>query len=355
MGERLSPIGFWSYARQDDEEKLGQLRVRLSRQLQQQYGRNQIKIFQDVAAIPPGAEWEAKILDALNTSTFFIPIITPNFLESEWCNKEFFVFREREKQLIKDHPELAGHRRIFPIYYVDIDGVKPHDPNLLVELRRLQWLDFQDLIYKDDGSEEVQRRLGDLARSLRQLLHLEVGAPSQEAPPIPPIPPPLPIPPPPKQSFWRRLTTPQKAGLAIGLGVLAIVISGRLSHMGSPKTPLAPPANVGTVATAPQAVDPRLAAAKLMVGTWRDRNSPDGCRGSEASQIQLAAKPAADGAPRLELSANHAIGVLNPDGSWSMDSGIWRYNEGVLELRAEGAPADKFDVLVNCATEGSKR
>lgn len=371
MGERLSPIGFWSYARQDDEEKLSQLRVRLSRQLQQQYGRNPIKIFQDVAAIPPGAEWEAKILDALNTSTFFIPIITPNFLESEWCNKEFFAFREREKQLVKDHPELTGHRRIFPIYYVDIEGVKPHDPALLGELRRLQWLDFQDLIYKDDGREEVQSRLGELARSLRQLLHLELrttesGQPSEpfpsenapaEAPPVlardePAVTPPPrsePLPEPPRNGWApsRRTWLPWTVGLVVAAVLVPIIITPLLT---TPKTE--PKPAVDKASAAPKADgDPRLAAAKLMVGRWSDSAGPAGCRGPDVVEITLAPN-APDGSPRLQLDKDR-IGTLNPDNSWLMDGGLWRYRNGRAETRAVDSPTDKFDPLIACPPKDS--
>src|ERR1700744_4178141 len=110
MGSKLSPIGFWSYARQDDVRQLNRLRQQLSFQVQQRYGREQVKIFQDVSAIPPGADWEAKIRNALDDSAFFIPIITPNFLESQWCDEEFFIFLEREKALAKEFPALAGQR-----------------------------------------------------------------------------------------------------------------------------------------------------------------------------------------------------------------------------------------------------
>jgi hypothetical protein len=185
--ERLSPIGFWSYARQDDEAsqgRLSSLRTVLSAELQQQYGRDPIKIFQDVAAIPPGAEWEQKIREALNDSTFFIPLITPNFVQSQWCSEEFFVFREREIQINETYPSLRNERRIFPIYYVNIDGVEAYDSKLIEELKRLQWLDFTRLRLKDHNQEAVREKVSELAGSLRRLLHARAveGALAQEVP-----------------------------------------------------------------------------------------------------------------------------------------------------------------------------
>ena len=176
MSENLSPIGFWSYARQDDEEKLSGLRSILQRQLQQKYGREPIRIFQDVAAIPPGADWNQKITEALHSSTFLIPIITPNFLESEWCNQEVFLFLEREQALAKEFPELAGSRRIYPIFYIDITDVEAFDARLLPELRKRQWTNFRDLIYKDDKHESVRLRLDQIAESIVKVLRVDQRA-----------------------------------------------------------------------------------------------------------------------------------------------------------------------------------
>ena len=100
--QRLKPIGFWSYARQDDEAsdgRLSQLRGQLARELQQVYGRQKIQLWQDVAAIPPGAEWDKAIDEAIAQSTFLIPIITPAFVESEFCCREVAKFFEREKEI----------------------------------------------------------------------------------------------------------------------------------------------------------------------------------------------------------------------------------------------------------------
>jgi hypothetical protein len=174
MSVKLSPIGFWSYARQDDERKLNLLRLQLAFQVQQRFGREAIKIFQDVAAIPPGDDWEAKIRDALDDSSFFIPIITPNFLESKWCDEEFFIFLDREQAIAKEFAPASGERRIFPILYVDIEDVSGYSDQLLPALKKAQWLDIRDLIYKDPEGEEVRARLGLLAKNICKLLRRDL-------------------------------------------------------------------------------------------------------------------------------------------------------------------------------------
>jgi hypothetical protein len=182
---RLPPIGFWSYARKDDEAsrgRLSSLRSLLMSELQQQYGRDPIRIFQDVGAIPPGAEWEARIRTALDDSTFYIPIISPNFVESPWCNREFMFFLERERRLNEAHPDLKGARRVFPISYIDIRDGDPCDERLLPELRRLQWLDFKPYRLKDYNVSPVPEQLELLARSICDLLQVKVDE-TKSAPP----------------------------------------------------------------------------------------------------------------------------------------------------------------------------
>jgi hypothetical protein len=117
----LKPIGFWTYSSTDDDHsrgRLSQLRALLAAELQQKIGRTlKVNIFQDVAAIPPGAEWEKQIRDALNASSFLIPIVTPALLQSEWCCQEITLFRQREETT------LRRNDLIFPLHYISIDDL----------------------------------------------------------------------------------------------------------------------------------------------------------------------------------------------------------------------------------------
>lgn len=138
----LKPTGFWSYATSDDVSsrgRLGQLRTLLADALQSNIGRPKVHVFQDVAAIPYGANWEKEITQALDQSSFLIPIITPGFLHSEWCCREVLRFRERQDALGRDD-------LIFPIHYLDVSAFATvrrdecHDPTVLDYLRTHQWV-----------------------------------------------------------------------------------------------------------------------------------------------------------------------------------------------------------------------
>lgn len=177
---RLQPIGFWSYSRQDDElskGKLSNLRALLMSEIQQQYGREPIQLFQDVSAIPHGAEWGYEIRKSLYNATFFIPIITPNFIQSEWCSAEVMIFLEREQDLCATYPELPRRSRIFPLQLIDITGVDAFNPDVLAALELRQSFDFRALRHRNLDDETVRHALADFATSIRRALQIKVRPP----------------------------------------------------------------------------------------------------------------------------------------------------------------------------------
>ena len=166
----LKPIGFWTYSSTDDEYsrgRLSQLRALLASELQQKIGRTlKVNIFQDVAAIPPGADWQRQIRDALDASFFLIPIVTPALLQSEWCCQEITLFRQREETT------LRRNDLIFPLHYMSIDHLnasRPEDccdPQVFTFLRSRQWIDFRTLRLKNPESEDVAHKLEAMANAI---------------------------------------------------------------------------------------------------------------------------------------------------------------------------------------------
>jgi TonB family protein len=184
---RLPPIGFWSYARQDDElsfGKLSTLRSLLIHELQQQYGREQIKLFQDASTIPHGSDWEKEIQKAINASVFFVPIVTPNFIQSEWCAREVELFMAREQELFSLHHALRDRSRIFPILFIDIEDVEPENPGALAALQKLQWFDFRRFRHRSYEEAAVREALSDLAGTIRSLLKLKLAPTGADAPAV---------------------------------------------------------------------------------------------------------------------------------------------------------------------------
>ena len=206
MADRLEPTGFWSYSTIDDhaaEGHLSTLRARLRNALQLNVGRHKVTIFQDVTAIPHGAEWEQEIQKALGNSSFMIPIVTPGFMQSNWCCKEVLRFREREK-------ELGRTDLIFPFIYIKTDYIDPnredecYSKEVFNLLGARQRFDFSDLRFHDILGRDVNERIGLLANSLNAALRR--GASAAIPPPKPPAPEkpivhPVPVPSPPPLPF----------------------------------------------------------------------------------------------------------------------------------------------------------
>ncbi len=181
MTEYLKPIGFWSHTSSDDmaaRGRLSQLRLLLAHALQLRIGREpKVNIFQDVAAIPYGTYWLQQIRKALDESSFFIPIVTPAFLQSEMCCQEFTYFHAREIELGRDD-------LIFPLHYIDVDDVDANraaeccDPAALRLLRSRQIVDFRPLWLRDAESEAIRVKLDEFATSIRRALRRQVATPT---------------------------------------------------------------------------------------------------------------------------------------------------------------------------------
>ncbi|MGU7776344.1 TIR domain-containing protein [Burkholderia sp. MR1-5-21] len=169
-----NPVGFWSYARSDDAHSdghLSQLRTIVGKAIALQYGAD-ITIWQDIQAIPPGADWAASIERTISQTVFFIPIVTPRYLKSPHCHAEFQSFHRRMIALGRD--DLT-----FPILYVGVDQVAADETAFgqeLDELRRHQWIDFRPLRHADPRSHEVWTWVDGLAENI-----LKVAVPVSKA------------------------------------------------------------------------------------------------------------------------------------------------------------------------------
>jgi len=175
----LDPVGFWSYARQDDahsDGQLSQLRAIVGKQIGLQFGA-EVTLWQDIAAIPYGADWAEAIERTIGQTTFFIPIVTPRFLKSRYCREEFLSFRRRMQA-------LGRGDLIFPVHYVDVADIRPEETLFgddLAALKRSQWIDFRPLFYADPKSQEVRRWAGELAGDVLKALRRPVAAAPERA------------------------------------------------------------------------------------------------------------------------------------------------------------------------------
>jgi TIR domain len=108
------PEAFLSYTRLDDEYFGGvitSLRGLLELGVQVVTGDRTFNIFQDVDGIEFGQKWKKRLTEAISTSRFLVPVVTPLFFKSDPCRDELRQFIEHEKSLGRDD-------LILPIYFV---------------------------------------------------------------------------------------------------------------------------------------------------------------------------------------------------------------------------------------------
>lgn len=169
MPAALEPIGFWSYARSDDEAssgRLSKLRGLLRAELKLHWGRREVRIWQDLEAIAYGTTWLTEIEQAIAKSSFFIPIVTRAFLESKMCCQEVTLFHRRQLA-------LGRNDLIFPFHFMDVTRVQAEecdDPAVLPLLQERQAFDFSKLRLRDPHSEDVATKLASLAVAIDDAL-----------------------------------------------------------------------------------------------------------------------------------------------------------------------------------------
>lgn len=168
----LKPVGFWSYAREDDKDVGGQLstlRQILANTINLRLG-GEVKLFQDSEAIPFGADWASSIAKAIQDVSFFIPIVTPRFLQSKNCHHEFVSFQSKMVALQRDD-------LIFPVHYVDVGQTKSDETafgEAFSALHRHQWIDFRPLQQLHDiQSQQVRQWAGGLAGAIVDAIRKE--------------------------------------------------------------------------------------------------------------------------------------------------------------------------------------
>ncbi|WP_081323014.1 TIR domain-containing protein [Microbacterium testaceum] len=121
--------GFLSYTRKDNDDYGGvvdQLKRSLEGRFHAATGR-QLEIFVDRDAIGWGQDWRARIRESVQSATFFIPVITMRYFESEACREELLAFHEYAK-------ELGVEALILPVVLAGADVISPDDPREDVQM-----------------------------------------------------------------------------------------------------------------------------------------------------------------------------------------------------------------------------
>lgn len=114
-------MSFWffiSYTRADRDSYMDKFYADLRREvlLRRDIPEMELSFF-DTSAIPTGAAWQQSLGAALRTSRIMLSMCSPGYVGSEYCGKEFQVFRERQALYRRALDAEALPRVILPVLW----------------------------------------------------------------------------------------------------------------------------------------------------------------------------------------------------------------------------------------------
>jgi hypothetical protein len=173
------PAAFMSYSQFDDKLDGGFLTDfcgRLGSEVSAYLGR-EFAVFQDIKNIGWGADWQARLDEALGSATFLIPIITPNFFQSEACRQEVQQFDAHERKLDRDD-------LILPLYYIEtpeFEEFAKFEHDLVVSiLYKHQYEDWRTLRHRSIDDMDVKKKISELAQQIKRIIRLSADQTTTE-------------------------------------------------------------------------------------------------------------------------------------------------------------------------------
>jgi hypothetical protein len=137
--------GFFSYTHHDaeiDPHIVEAFSSRLEKRVDAKLVNARFEIWRDQDKLQPGDYWDQRIKSAIDTSHIFIVLLTPKWISSDYCRKEFEAFEK-----IEAARNSGGY--VIPIYARDIERqarfLEAKQKQLLANLKRIQ---YQQIIPK---------------------------------------------------------------------------------------------------------------------------------------------------------------------------------------------------------------
>jgi hypothetical protein len=168
------PSGFWSYVHKDNDQGGGRI-LRLAQRISDEFAMltgQDLEVFVDRESLAWGDEWRLRINVALQETTFFIPVVTPRYFNSEECRNELLKFAAHARSLGADD-------LLLPILYVDVDGLtEDSGDEARALIAKTQYADWRHLRLVDESSEEYARGVNKLALRLAEISKEYANRPS---------------------------------------------------------------------------------------------------------------------------------------------------------------------------------
>lgn len=156
---------FWSYSHEDDEHDGGAI-VKLAESLSDEFALvtgQALTLFVDRTGISWGEEWRRRIDDALSSTTFFVPVITPRYFTRAECRRELLEFSSQAQS-------LGVSELILPIRYAKVKDLSDQNPDEAVALvARMQYVDWTELRLRGPSSTEYRTAVNALAMRFAEM------------------------------------------------------------------------------------------------------------------------------------------------------------------------------------------
>lgn len=171
----VSAAGFLSYARSDDDREGGRI-VRLAHLIRDEYETltgATIDIFVDRDEIKWGANFRDELADALQKTTFFIPVLTPTYFLRDECRKEM-------RRFVSLANSLGLQDLLLSIRYTDVPDLREDSADELKAVAAgMQYEPWGDLRFVEEDSAPYRLGVNRLASRLVELTaRLEQREPS---------------------------------------------------------------------------------------------------------------------------------------------------------------------------------
>ena len=142
---------FVSYSHEDEAKQGGRV-LSFIKSFEDEYSvvtGEDLRIFVDRDGIEWGDAWRERISKGITEATFFLPVITPKFLLSKECRKEFLDFaREAELRSLE--------KLLLPILFVDVPNLLENSGDqVIAKIARTQYVSWTQNRLKDPNSPEV--------------------------------------------------------------------------------------------------------------------------------------------------------------------------------------------------------
>jgi TIR domain len=162
---------FLTYTRDKDvREAVTRFHAEFLSKLRKSERRSQV--FMDSADIIPGDDFEWEIKRRLHQADLLVVFLSPEWLESDWCRKEFEWF-------VKERDGLHRHRPILPVLWRKTPALDaPAKDKIVRILQKLQYDDWRNIRRTGwENDPEPLQRLGRLVDAAIAQVRARGGTP----------------------------------------------------------------------------------------------------------------------------------------------------------------------------------